>query len=129
MITDLDFGTSVTLCPTIREKDGLALSSRNSYLKVEERRWAPILYATLKEAAAAIATGEVSSPKDAERFMKARLRKGPGRLDYASVVDAESFGPPLAERPWLLALAYRMPSARLIDNVRVVPGARRTGSR
>lgn len=127
MIADLDFGTAVVLCPTIREEDGLALSSRNAYLKPEERKWAPALYAALKATAASLASGELSSAKDAERDLRRRLRGGPGRLDYARAIDAETFGPPQDDRPWVLALAYRMRAARLIDNLRVMPGARRAG--
>ncbi len=124
MVRDLDFGLRVVVCATVRERDGLAMSSRNAYLSAEERAWAPALYAALREAGAGVRAGRIGSARGAESLMRRRLAAGPGRLDYAAAVDAANLGPVSRSRPWLLALAYRMPSARLIDNVIVHPPRR-----
>jgi pantoate--beta-alanine ligase len=115
MIADLDFGVRVVVCPTVREADGLACSSRNAYLTPGERGWAPALYATLREAAAAHRAG--MTPGAAAALMRRRLSRGPGRLDYAAAVDPDSFGAPSPGGPVLFALAYRLGRTRLIDNI------------
>jgi pantoate--beta-alanine ligase len=121
MVRDLDFGVRVVVCPTVREGDGLAVSSRNVYLTPAERAWAPALHATLRDAASRVRSGEARSAREAAVWMRRRLAHGPGRLDYAAAVDAATLGPASPGRPWLLVLAYRLPSARLIDNVVVRP--------
>lgn len=115
MIADLDFGVRVVVCPTIRETDGLACSSRNAYLTPEERRWAPALYGTLRDAAAAFRAGV--APGAAAARMKRRLSRGPGRLEYFAAVDPDSLDAPAPGGPVLFAVAYRLGRARLIDNV------------
>ncbi|MBD3161754.1 MAG: pantoate--beta-alanine ligase [Candidatus Eisenbacteria bacterium] len=124
MVADLDLGVRVVVCPTVREPDGLAVSSRNRYLTPPERDWAPALYRTLSEAADRIRSGETVSPEKAAAWMRRRLARGPGRLEYAAAVDPRDFGPPKRGRPVVLAVAYRLPSARLIDNVVVKTGGR-----
>ncbi len=121
MVRDLDLGTRVIVCPTVRERDGLALSSRNAYLTRKERAWAPNLHRALREAAEALRTGG-TTPRGAEAAIRRRLAGGPGRLDYARAVDAETLGPTQAGRPILLSLAYHLGRARLIDNVVVRRG-------
>jgi pantoate--beta-alanine ligase len=123
MVRDFDLPVQVVVCPTVREPDGLALSSRNAYLTDEERAWAPSLYAALREAAARIETGDLS-PRLSAGWIRRRLARGPGRIDYAQAVDAATLGPAVAGRPILLALAYHLGRARLIDNVVV---SRKTG--
>jgi pantoate--beta-alanine ligase len=115
MVADLDFGVRVVVCPTVREPDGLACSSRNAYLTEEERGWAPALHAALREAAAAFRDG--AAPGTAAALMRRRLARGPGRLDYAAAVDPDTLEAPAQGGPVLFALAYRLGSARLIDNV------------
>lgn len=115
MVADLDFGVRVVVCPTVREADGLACSSRNAYLTGDERAWAPHLYAALREAAEAFRAGR--SPAMAAARMRRRLSRGPGTLDYAEAVDPETLGPPAPGGPVLFAVAYRLGRARLIDNV------------
>jgi len=129
MVADLDCGVRVVVCPTVREPDGLALSSRNAYMTADERAWAPHLYAALREAASRLRARGMS-PRAAEAWLRRRLAAGPGRLDYARAVDAETLGPPARGRPILLALAYHLGRVRLIDNVlaterRAKGGARR----
>jgi pantoate--beta-alanine ligase len=109
---DLDLPVEIRVCPTVREADGLALSSRNAYLKPDERRAAVCLSSALRLAAVAYADGE-RDPERLRRQLRARLEIEPlARVEYAEVVDPESFG-----RPGSLAvLAVRIGSTRLIDN-------------
>lgn len=125
MTRDLDFGVRVVVCPTARERDGLALSSRNAYLTREQRIWAPAIYAALKEAGHLVRQGSRPAHRAAERLLARRLAGGPGRLDYASVVDPETLGPPRARGDLLIAVAYRLPQMRLIDNLIVRRGGER----
>lgn len=125
MIRDLDFGVKVVLCPTVRERDGLALSSRNAYLSPKERAWAPALSAALERGAVLLRWGGAGTSRKAEAIVRAQLVRGPGKLEYVRAVDMETLEKPRPQRPILLALAYRMPSARLIDNVIVRPVSRR----
>ena len=118
MALDLNLGVKVILCPTLREKDGLAMSSRNSYLTAEERRWAPHLYRSLRAVAAEIREGKVRTAVAAERALARWVSEGPGRLQYAEAVDARTLRPLRQLRGnVLLALAYFLGRARLIDNV------------
>ncbi len=132
MIEDLDFPTRLRVGATVRERDGLALSSRNVRLSPAERAQAPLLHRALRAGRAALlAPGRgrlAGRVRAAERAM-ARALAGArlGRVDYAAVVDARSFEPPVAgrgSRRLLLLVAVRFPSARLIDNLAVtIPGA------
>jgi pantoate--beta-alanine ligase len=120
MARDLSFPVEVVACPTLREPDGLAMSSRNVYLSPEEREAAPVVYTALRAGAAAIAAGE-RDPAAVRELMAAIIEAEPlAGLDYAEVVDADSFTvpEPLAGNLRLLA-AVRFGRARLIDNVGV----------
>jgi len=121
MAKDLNFDTEIVVCPTIREQDGLAMSSRNSYLDDSQRRAAPVLYRSLCLASAAVLSGERSVEK-IRAAMNAELSKEPllTKIDYASVYDPETLEEP-AEigGDILLAIAARMGNTRLIDNVLV----------
>jgi pantoate--beta-alanine ligase len=120
MIADLNLPVRVVLCPTVREADGLAMSSRNTYLTPEERAWAPVLYRVLKATAEEIRSGRIRRPSEAFAAVTRGLAGGPGRLQYADVLSAEDLQPvdPLQGR-LVLALAYFLGKARLIDNVLV----------
>jgi pantoate--beta-alanine ligase len=132
LIADLDFPTRLRVGPTVRERDGLALSSRNVRLSRAERAQAPLLYAALRAGRAALrARGRSATlparARAAERAM-ARVLRGAtlGRVDYAAAVDPRTFEPPAARAPvrrLLLLAAVRFPSARLIDNLPVPVGA------
>jgi pantoate--beta-alanine ligase len=120
MARDLSLPVEVVDCPTLREPDGLAMSSRNVYLSPEEREAAPVVYTALRAGAAAIAAGE-RDPAAVRELMAAIIEAEPlAGLDYAEVVDADSFTvpEPLAGNLRLLA-AVRFGRARLIDNVGV----------
>jgi pantoate--beta-alanine ligase len=120
MARDLSLPVEVVGCPTVREPDGLALSSRNSYLTREEREAAPVVYRALRAGAATILAGERDAA--AVRTLMAQIIEAEplAQLDYAEVVDADSFciPDPLIGNLRLLA-AVRFGRARLIDNVGV----------
>ena len=118
---DLDFPVEIRVCPTVREDDGLALSSRNAYLSPEERKAAVCLSAALRLAADAYAAGE-RRPDQLRKALCARLEAEPlARVEYAEVVDPQTFTPPGS----LAVLAVRIGPTRLIDNhdlTKVFPG-------
>jgi len=120
MVQDLNFPIEVIVCPTLREADGLAMASRNSYLNPDERRAATVLYRALSAANELFNTGEREA--DGLRAeMVTRLRTEPlARAEYASVADPETLeelhGP--LERA-LLSMAVFIGKTRLIDNMTV----------
>ena len=120
MARDLSFPVDVVGCPTVREHDGLALSSRNSYLTAEEREAAPVVYRALRAGAASILAGE-RDPAAVRTLMAGIIEAEPlAKLDYAEVVDADSFRTPIPLAGNLrLLTAVRFGRARLIDNVGV----------
>jgi pantoate--beta-alanine ligase len=112
LVRDLDLGVDIRVGPTVRERDGLALSSRNVYLSAEERKAAVSLSAALRQATAAYAEGE----RDSDRLrgiLYARLgAEALVKTDYAEVVDPATF-----RKPGTLAvIAARIGKTRLIDN-------------
>ena len=120
MTRDLSFRTEIVVCPTVRDADGLALSSRNAYLDEKDRRAASALYNALREGEAAIDSG--GSPDRAARRMRDVLEDAPGvDLDYAVVVDPYTFEGPKEGGPVLLAVAARVGQTRLIDNILLQP--------
>jgi pantoate--beta-alanine ligase len=121
MARDLSFPVEVVGCPTVREPDGLAMSSRNRYLTPEERAAAPVLHRALHAGRVVIEAGE-RDPAAVREVMGSVLATEPlVQPDYAEVVDAASLGTaePLAGELRLL-VAARLPSARLIDNLGVI---------
>jgi pantoate--beta-alanine ligase len=120
MAHDLSFPVEVVACPTVRELDGLAMSSRNVYLSADERAAAPVVHRALQAGAAQILAGE-RDPAAVRELMAQIIEAEPlAGLDYAAVVDADSFTvpEPLTGNLRLLA-AVRFGRARLIDNVGV----------
>jgi pantoate--beta-alanine ligase len=118
MVADLNMGTEVVVVPTVRESDGLAMSSRNIYLSPKERRAATILFKALTLARQLRRGGE----KDAEeirRQMTSLIQKEPlAQIDYVSIADAETLEElNLIDRPALASLAVRIGKTRLIDNM------------
>ena len=119
---DLDIPVRVEGLPTVREADGLAMSSRNAYLGTDERARAPALYAALTEAAAALSGGGPAAP--VLEAAKTRIAAaGFGPIDYVELRDADTLSPiDRVERPARLLAAAWMGKARLIDNVAVTRG-------
>lgn len=122
MVEDLDFPVEIRVMPTVREADGLALSSRNSYLSPEERERALAISRALRAAENAAAEGETS----AEALVAAalvELRKAGVEPEYVEARSAEDLSP-IAElngRPVLIAVAAQVGRARLIDNLVIDP--------
>ena len=119
MAKDLDLSARIVAIPTVREKDGLALSSRNAYLSARERAIAPALNRVLKECAGKIARGE-PLPQVLEEGARAIEQTG-FLLDYLEARDAETLAPvtSAADGPLRLLVAARLGSTRLIDNLPV----------
>jgi pantoate--beta-alanine ligase len=122
MIRDLNFDLELVRCPIVREPDGVAMSSRNSYLTAEERCAATVLRRSLLAAGKRIELGERDCGEIARRLRVAIEAEPLARVDYTAVVDLDSLEP-LAriDRGALLAVAVRIGRARLIDNL-VVDG-------
>jgi len=120
MVRDLDIPIKLVFGETSREHDGLARSSRNSYLSAEERKVAPLLHRALRAGAAAITHG-VADVRAVESLMRKMIEQKPGmEIDYLVVVDPETFLPPTDfRRDILIAGAVSVGRTRLIDNVRI----------
>jgi pantoate--beta-alanine ligase len=117
MVRDLNFRTNIIAVPTVREDDGLALSSRNQYLNAEERKQATVLYKALKAAAN---TGTRSAREIGDLVRKVVSEAPLARIDYAELVDAETLQSIETVRPnSLFALAVLFGKTRLIDNIRL----------
>ncbi len=117
LVADLDLPVEVRSCPIVREPDGLAMSSRNTYLSPEERRAAAVLFVALERARALWRAGERSGPV-LRRSLEETIAAQPlARLDYAAVADPSSFRPvETATGAVRLLLAVCFGSTRLIDN-------------
>jgi pantoate--beta-alanine ligase len=116
MVRDLDFGVRIEVLPTVREPDGLAMSTRNRYLTEDERERATALHRALAAAEEAASSGRpLEAALDAAR---AELRRAGVEPEYLEARDAEDLTPAndLNGRPVLVALAARVGRARLIDN-------------
>jgi len=120
MVRDLHLPIEIVPAPTIRESDGLAMSSRNAYLSAEERQAATVLHRALRAAEELIGAGERRA-EPVRRRMRDVLNTEPLALvEYAEVVDAESFQPVETLKGRLvLPLAVRIGGTRLIDNARL----------
>ncbi len=123
LTADLDLGVEVVVCPTVREPDGLALSSRNVYLTEEERAEAPVLYRALRSAEALIASGERDARLVVRDVLEVLAQSPHGRVDYVEVVDTATLQPlEILAGEVLLALAVWFGGTRLIDNLVVRVG-------
>jgi len=120
MVHDLNFPVEIVVCPTLREEDGLAMSSRNSYLKPEERQAATVLFRAVSAAAEMFSAGERSADKLRAEMDKVLVAEPLARPEYASVADLETLeecsGP--VEKA-LLSMAVVIGKTRLIDNMTV----------
>ena len=117
MVRDLDVPVRLIFGETVREEDGLAMSSRNSYLSSDERKIAPVLHRALRAGEEAVTHG-IHEVEGIEKLMR-RVAEGV-EVDYLAVVDPRTFEAPIDfNREVLLAGAIRIGKTRLIDNIRV----------
>jgi pantoate--beta-alanine ligase len=118
MIADLNINVTVKICPTVREKDGLALSSRNAYLTPRQRTQAPVICAALKATRKHIRQ-DGWRPQQAVRYIEQEIRsKTDGQIEYIECVDAQTLDTMTAfTRKGVIALAVKLGKTRLIDNI------------
>jgi pantoate--beta-alanine ligase len=117
MAIDLAIPTEVIACPTVREVDGLAMSSRNVHLSADDRAAAPVLHRALTAARETWARGEMSGDALRDRMREVIATEPRALLEYVSCADPETLAElDVADRPALLSLAVRFGSTRLIDN-------------
>ncbi len=120
MVRDLDFDVEIRVCPTVRESDGLAMSSRNTYLTPRQRADAPGIYAALRDAQAAVAAGERDARAVIRRITERLSAMRGAQVDYVAVVDAHSLTDvENVAGAVLIAVAVKLGCTRLIDNVRI----------
>ena len=118
MVRDLNLDVEIVAAPTVREADGLALSSRNAYLSPSERREARVLFHSLEKARERVRAGEREVSKIMKAMKSEILARPTARIDYIEMVDAETLEPVTrVEGRVLVALAVRIGKTRLIDNV------------
>ena len=122
MVRDLNLDVGLVICPTVREADGLALSSRNAYLGAEERKASTVLYRALQAARKELAAG-VRDALELQRTMRKVLESEPrAHADYAEIVDAETFETVVrVSRRCYALLAVYIGKTRLIDNMLMEP--------
>ena len=121
LVRDLNIDADVVVCPTIRERDGLAMSSRNAYLTEKQRKAATVIYKCLQEASDLIKSGIIDGTV-VRGFMQERILKETdiSSIDYAGVYDPETMVDVYEIRgDILLAVALKIGDTRLIDNIRV----------
>ncbi|MFN2298725.1 MAG: pantoate--beta-alanine ligase [Anaerolineales bacterium] len=129
MAIDLNFPLEIIVCPTVREADGLAMSSRNTYLSAEERRAATVLHRALSAARSACDGGERGA-EALRKAMRACLEAEPlARTEYVSAADPDTLAElDRVERDALLSMAVRIGKTRLIDNFLLRDGEWETGT-
>jgi pantoate--beta-alanine ligase len=124
MVEDFNVPIRVEGCPTIREPDGLAMSSRNRYLSAEQRRAALSLWRALSSAQSLVQTGERSVERIEARMHQTLFDEGADAVDYACIVDGDSLQPLVEVSQSAVALiAAKVGSTRLIDNLDLEPPA------
>ena len=122
MVRDLDWPIEIVSVPTVREADGLALSSRNAYLDAADRRRAVSLSRALQAAHRAWCEGERRAPA-IEQVMRQELKQPEIRVEYIALVDPDTFAPvTTVDGRTVVALAARVGGTRLIDNIILAQG-------
>lgn len=120
MVKDSNFFVKIIVAPTIREKSGLALSSRNLYLSDEEKKEASILYQSLNLAKKMIESRERDSRRIKDRMRRLIQEKPRAKIDYVAINDSETLKPlKEVKGDVLISLAVRVGKTRLIDNIRI----------
>ncbi len=122
MVRDLNLPVSIEVCPIVREPDGLALSSRNSYLTAEERKSALVLYRSLTRVQQEFANGERDASNLIESGKREFAQQAGARIDYLEIVDPDSLeAETKITKPVLVAVAAFLGKTRLIDNITLLP--------
>jgi pantoate--beta-alanine ligase len=122
MTRDLNLDTEIVVCPIVREADGLALSSRNAYLKPDERAAATVLHRALTAARDELVAGARDSLQLQTTLRKLLQAEPLAAIDYAEIVDADTFEPiTRVSRPCYAVLAVFLGKTRLIDNLYIEP--------
>ncbi|MCX7703779.1 MAG: pantoate--beta-alanine ligase [Planctomycetota bacterium] len=122
MVLDLDFPVKLVFVPTVREPDGLAMSSRNEYLSKEERKKSVCLYKALKEAERMIVNEKEKEVSKIVERMKEIVQEAGGRIDYIEIVEPKSLRKVESiEESVVIGIAVFIGSTRLIDNIIVCP--------
>lgn len=120
MVEDLNMNLEVIVLPTVREPDGLAMSSRNKYLTPEQRKEAVVLYKSLKEAEEQIRKGETEAEVIKDNIFKIISQARQAKVDYVEIVDTKELRPiSRIKGPCLIAVAAKFGQTRLIDNILV----------
>lgn len=118
MVKELNMNVTVVTCPTVREPDGLAMSSRNVYLKPDERKIANVLYTSLQTAQKMYRNGERNAEKIRREMTNLINRQPLAHIDYISIVDNETLDEiDEIKAPALVSLAVKIGKPRLIDNI------------
>ncbi|MDD4183471.1 MAG: pantoate--beta-alanine ligase, partial [Candidatus Omnitrophica bacterium] len=118
MAGNLNFSTAIKICPTVRERDGLAMSSRNAYLSSEERKDALVLSQSLELAKELMKKGEKDAKKVINKIRKFILSRKSAKIDYIEIVDTQTLRAiKKIQRRALIVLAVYIGKTRLIDNV------------
>jgi len=122
MVRDLDFDVRIVVCPTVREADGLAMSSRNAYLNPQQRKQAAVLYRSLMRVQMLVDRGETNSSELLAAGKSVIAEESAVRLDYFEIVGRDTLEPLADVREGaLIAVAAHVGETRLIDNI-VLPG-------
>lgn len=117
MVRDLNFNLEIVGCPIIREEDGLAKSSRNTYLSPEERKAAVILHKGLSEGEALVRSGETNAARVKQAIRDAIESEPLAKIDYVELVDFDNMEEiDTLKKPFLAAVAVYIGKTRLIDN-------------
>ena len=120
MVADLNMPLEIVVCPTIREQDGLAVSSRNQYLDRQQRQDAAYIYKSLEKCREMVNTGKIETREIIDQMKKMLLQKPSMKIEYISIVDSETLEDieKIAGKA-LVAVAVRLGPARLIDNIMI----------
>jgi len=117
MVKDLNMPVRVVICPTVREADGLAMSSRNTYLTPEQRKIAPVLYLSLKLVEGLFAKGERDARVIRQKMTEFIQREPQAQIDYISIADAETLEElDTIKSKALVSMAVKIGKPRLLDN-------------
>ena len=120
MVADLNIPIEIRVCPTVREVDGLALSSRNRFLSADERRQALALSRSLDAAQQMVAAGQRDASLVAARMRKILTDAAVERIDYVALADPEDLTPRRTlDEPTIALVAAHIGRTRLIDNARI----------